>query len=127
MSEFKKYRKHFTKEGLANKINKTFGSLGQKMVYTLLLLFNAFKHDNTPAWAKNIIIGALGYFISPIDAIPDLSPFLGYTDDFGIMSFGLVAIACYINDEVRAKSEKQLRNFFGEIDDKVITEVNKAL
>lgn len=127
MSEFKKYKKHFTKERLANKINNTFGSLGQKMVYTVLLLFNAFKHDNTPSWAKNIIIGALGYFISPIDAIPDLSPFLGYTDDFGIMSFGLVTIACYINEEIRAKSEKQLRNFFGEIDDKIVTEVNKAL
>lgn len=127
MGEFNKYRKQFSKERLANKINKTFGSLGQKVVYMVLLLYNAFRHDDTPAWAKNIIIGALGYFLSPFDAIPDLSPFLGYTDDLGIMSFGLVAIACYINDEVRDKAKGQLKNFFGTIDEDMVAEVNKAL
>jgi len=127
MSGFKKYRNRFSKEKLANKINKTFGSLGQKVVYTVLLLFNAFKHKDTPTWAKNIIVGSLGYFLSPIDAIPDLSPFLGYTDDFGVLSFGLVTIACYINEEVRAKAAAQLKKFFGEVDENVVTEINESL
>jgi len=127
MSEFNKYRKLFSKEKLAQKINKTFGTLGQKVIYSVLLLYYAYKHTDTPSWAKNIIVGALGYFLSPFDAIPDLSPFLGYTDDLGIMSFGLVAIACYINNEVRENAEKQLEKFFGEVDINVVAEVNKAL
>lgn len=127
MIDFNKYRKQFSKEKLAEKINKTFGKLGQKMIYTVLLLYYAYGHDNTPSWAKNIIIGALGYFLSPIDAIPDLSPFLGYTDDLGILSFGLVAIACYINDEVRVKAEGKLLKFFGKVDADVISAVNKTL
>lgn len=127
MNNFNKYRKRFSKKKLADKINKSFGSLGQKLVYSVLLMFNAFKNNGTPSWAKNIIIGALGYFLSPIDAIPDLSPFLGYTDDIGILSFGLVTIACYITDDVRSKSVVQLRKFFGEIDEEIIAEVNKTL
>jgi len=127
MEDFNKYRNKFNKRRLAAKINRTFGSLGQKFVYSVLLMYNAYRHADTPAWAKNIIIGALGYFLSPIDAIPDLSPFLGYTDDLGIMSFGLVSIACYINDEVRATAVVQLRKFFGEIDEDIVSEVNKAL
>lgn len=90
-------------------------------------MYNAFRNDETPSWAKNIIIGALGYFLSPIDVIPDLSPFLGYTDDLGILSFGLVTIACYINEEVRSKSVDQLRKFFGKVDDDIIAEVNRSL
>lgn len=127
MKEFDKYKKQFSKEKLANKINKSFGSLGQKIIYSVLLMYNAFRNDETPSWAKNIIIGALGYFLSPIDVIPDLSPFLGYTDDLGILSFGLVTIACYINEEVRSKSVDQLRKFFGKVDDDIIAEVNRSL
>lgn len=127
MSEFRKYRKQFSKEKLAQKINDTFGKLGQKVIYSVLLLYYAYGNTHTPSWAKNIIIGSLGYFLSPIDAIPDLSPFLGYTDDIGILSFGLVTIACYITDEVRSKAEVKLKSFFGEVDETVVAEVNKTL
>lgn len=127
MKEFDKYKSQFSKKKLADKINKSFGSLGQKLVYSVLLMYNAFKNERTPSWAKNIIIGALGYFLSPIDMIPDLSPFLGYTDDIGILSFGLVTIACYINEEVRSKSVTQLKKFFGRIDEEVVAEVDNKL
>jgi len=127
MSDFRKYRNKFSKERLAQKVNNTFGKLGQKVVYTVLLLYYAYGNKDTPSWAKNIIIGALGYFLSPIDAIPDLSPFLGYTDDIGILSFGLVTIACYITDTVRSQAEQKLKSFFGVVDETVIAEVNKTL
>ncbi len=101
--------------------------MGQKAVYSVLLLFFAFKRKDTPGWAKNIIIGAIGYFLSPLDSIPDLTPFLGLTDDFGVLSFGLVAIACYINDEVRADAKKTLSSFFDEVDEQMIAEVDQSL
>jgi len=53
-------------------------------------------------------VGALGYLLTPIDTIPDLTPFLGYTDDLGILSYALVMIAAYINDEVRQKAQRKL-------------------
>lgn len=93
----------------------------------MLLLYFAFKRKDTPGWAKNIIIGAIGYFLSPLDAVPDLTPFLGFTDDFGVLSFGLVAIACYINDEVRANAKKMLATFFTTVDEEMIAEIDQSL
>lgn len=34
---------------------------------------------------KAIVVGALIYFINPLDAIPDLTPFIGFGDDLGII------------------------------------------
>ena len=127
MKKDRKYKDSFMLNDLGPKLRKYFSMMGQKAVYTVLLLFYAFKRSDTPGWAKNIIIGAIGYFLSPIDTIPDLTPFLGLTDDFGVLSFGLVAIACYINDEVRYNAKQKLATFFNELDEQMIAEVDQSL
>lgn len=127
MKKDRKYRDSFKLNELGPKLRKYFSMMGQKAVYSVLLLFYAFKRPDTPGWAKNIIIGAIGYFLSPIDTIPDLTPFLGLTDDFGVLSFGLVSIACYINDEVRLNAKKTLTTFFNEVDEQMISEVDQSL
>lgn len=122
-----KYRNHFSTEDLGDKIQKVFRVVGQKLVYSILLLFYAYKGGDTPGWAKNIIIGTLGYFIAPIDIIPDLSPLIGYTDDIGVLTFALVTIACYINEEVRANAVERLGKIFGKVDEVIIKEVDAVL
>ena len=117
----------FTDNKLKRWLNRYTKSLGQKFVYSALLLFYAYKRSDTPSWAKNIIIGALGYVLAPIDSIPDLTPFLGFTDDLGVMTFGLVSIACYVNDEVRGKAREQLKAFFSEIDEESLVVVDEVL
>lgn len=117
----------FTMGKLWSWINRYTGNLGQKIVYSILLLVYAYKRSDTPSWAKNIIIGAIGYFISPIDSIPDLTPILGLTDDIGVLSFGLVSIACYINDDVREKALVKLHAFFDEVDSESVAAVNQTL
>lgn len=59
----------------------------------------------TPLWAKGIAFGALAYFISPIDTIPDALIGLGLTDDAAIIAAGVRAIAGQVTDEHRNKSE----------------------
>jgi len=122
-----KYIDAFSLNRLVPKLKRYFSVMGQKVVYSVLLLYFAFKRKDTPGWAKNIIIGAIGYFLSPLDAVPDLTPFLGFTDDFGVLSFGLVAIACYINDEVRANAKKMLATFFTTVDEEMIAEIDQSL
>ena len=124
---FEKYVNKFSEFNLWKKLKSYAKKAGQKTVYTVLLLFYAFKRKETPLWARNIILGALGYFLSPIDGIPDLTPFLGYTDDLGVMTFGMVLIAGYINDEVRAKARATLVKWFGEIDEEELKAVDKSL
>jgi len=72
---------------LWKKLSKFAQKIGLKAVYSALLLYYAFKRKDTPVWAKRVITGVLAYFIAPIDAIPDLTPFLGFTDDLGILGF----------------------------------------
>lgn len=110
-----------------NKILKHSKAIGQKTVYTVMLMFYAFRRRETPAFARSIIIGTLGYFLSPFDAIPDLSPVLGYTDDLGVLSFGLVTIAAYINDEVRIQARKALKKVFTVIDLDLLQSVDAKL
>ena len=59
-------------------------------------------------------MGALGYLISPLDFIPDLTPVFGYSDDIVAITFALVKVQGYIDDEVKAKAKVLLRRFFSE-------------
>jgi uncharacterized membrane protein YkvA (DUF1232 family) len=110
-----------------NKILKHSKAIGQKTAYAVLLMFYAFRRRETPVFARSIIIGTLGYFLSPFDAIPDLSPILGYTDDLGVLSFGLVTIAAYINDEVRINARKALHRLFKQLDLESLKAVDSKL
>lgn len=43
--------------------------------------------DSHVAWYnKGLVIAALAYFIAPLDAIPDLAPFVGFLDDLGVIA-----------------------------------------
>ena len=66
-----------------------------------------------PAWAKAIIIGALAYFIMPLDAIPDAIPVAGYSDDLGALSAALAMVAMYITEDVKAQARSKMEEWFG--------------
>ena len=101
---------------------------GTKAIYTALLLFYAFRRSDLPAWARSIVIGALGYLLSPFDSIPDFTPILGYTDDLGVLSYALVLIAAYVNDEVRQKARIKLSHLLGPaIDAEILKQVERRL
>jgi uncharacterized membrane protein YkvA (DUF1232 family) len=114
-------------EQVVKKIGRFCIAMGQQTVYSVLLMVYAFRRKDSPAWAKRIIIGALGYVLTPIDAIPDLTPLIGYTDDLGVLSFGLVAIASYINVDVRIEARQGVKFLFGEVDLDSMQEVDSKL
>lgn len=102
-------------------------TVGVKITYTAMLLFYAYNRPETPKWAKNIIIGSLAYLLSPFDAIPDLTPLLGFTDDIGVLSFGLVTIACYIDEDVRAAAKARVLKMYKNVDEEDLLEVDAQL
>ena len=71
--KFGDYIRFFSASNLWKKLRVYARKIGIKAVYTVLLLFYAYQRAETPSWAKNIILGVLGYFLSPIDAVPDLT------------------------------------------------------
>lgn len=127
MKDINKYKVHFSLGAFNTKMKQVIRKVGIRGTYTILLLFYAMKQKDTPMWAKNVIVGVLGYFISPIDGLPDLTPFVGYTDDFGLLGLGLVAIAAYINHEVRSKAQSDVHKFFDGVNELEFAAVDKKL
>lgn len=127
LSRFRKYAVFFSESKFWNTVQSYAKKIGIQAVYSSLLLFYAFKRKETPAWAKNIIIGVLGYLIAPIDLLPDLTPFIGYTDDLGVLGIGLVAIASYVNDSVKLQAKTKLKDWFGNYDASEIENIDQKL
>src|SRR5262245_52756937 len=79
-------------------IQEKLGSMNRGPVQKLwedVRAFWALATDPTAAWSsKAIAIGALVYLVSPLDAIPDLVPILGLTDDAAVI-VGAVSALCY--------------------------------
>jgi len=121
------FRKNFSEVGLWKSLGRFAKNIGLQTTYMVLLLFYAYKRKETPPWARRIVIGTLGYFVAFFDAIPDLTPFVGLTDDVGVLSFGLVTIAAYINEEVRTNAKEKLSEWFGDFEEKNLAEIDRKL
>jgi uncharacterized membrane protein YkvA (DUF1232 family) len=63
---------------------------------------SAARKPEIPAWAKTAMYGALGYFILPLDAAPDVAPVVGYTDDLGVLALAVATVMIRITDDVKA-------------------------
>lgn len=85
---------------------------GRAVLERALQLYYAAQSPDTPVWARTAIYGALGYFISVIDAVPDITPFVGYTDDLGVLAAALAAVAAHVTPEVKARAAATLERWF---------------
>ena len=113
MSESSGFEKEYSEESFWGKLAKYAKTAGTEVVEKALFLYYAAQEKDTPAWAKATIVGALGYFISLIDAVPDLTPVIGYTDDLGVLVMAVATISAYINQNVRDKTKQKLTDWFG--------------
>jgi uncharacterized membrane protein YkvA (DUF1232 family) len=57
------------------------------------------------------LIGALAYFVLPFDAIPDVLPVLGFTDDAAVLATTIKLVASHIRPEHRAVAKAKLAEF----------------
>ena len=67
-----------------------------------------------PLKDKAIIIGALGYLISPLDVIPDAIPIAGLGDDVAVLLYVLHKIKGDLTDEVKQRAYDKLSKWFDE-------------
>lgn len=103
----------YTEESFWKKLLKYAVRLGQKVVREILILYYTMHRKDVPLQVKSIICGALGYFIFPIDFIPDFTPVVGFSDDIAIVGFCLAYVRCYTtNDEIH-KAETKIKDIFG--------------
>lgn len=107
------YGQHYSEEDFWTKLTRYALAAGRKVVEKALTLYYTAGGKDTPLWAKTLIIGALGYFILPLDAIPDILPVVGYSDDLGVLIAALTAVNANIQPEFRQKAQETLQKWFG--------------
>lgn len=103
----------YSEAGFWGKCKKYAKTMGAELMEKVLLLYFALDSENCTAKHRSIIYGALAYLISPIDAIPDVMPGVGYTDDFGVIAAALMAVAVCIDKDVKQKAADKLEDWFG--------------
>jgi uncharacterized membrane protein YkvA (DUF1232 family) len=63
----------------------------------------------TPLRVKAALVGALAYFVLPADAIPDVLPLIGYTDDAAMLAAAIRLVAAHITPDHREAARRTLR------------------
>ena len=111
-----KYIPNYDAEQFWKKLRRSIKRLGAKAVYYALVLYYAMQSPQVSAREKGIILGALGYFLLPIDLLPDFLPAIGYTDDIAALAFTIYKVWHCITPEVRAQAESKVYDWFGDVD-----------
>lgn len=112
-----KYRDRYNEQDLLSKITKAAKKAGIKVIYLALLLYYVLKSPKVKMADKGKIWGALGYFILPIDIIPDFIPVAGYTDDLAALMWAFYSVAKNVTPEIEAMAKKKLHDWFGNYDE----------
>lgn len=121
----KLYSKYYSEKSLWEKIKKFSKAAGAKVVYAVLLLFYVMQDKKVSIKTKLSIAAALGYFIFPFDGIPDLTPFIGYSDDLGVLLFTISQVSSNITPVTEQKAKEKIKEWFHEPDEKELEELIK--
>jgi uncharacterized membrane protein YkvA (DUF1232 family) len=107
------YKKEYSEESFWSKVKEFAIQAGKEVIGKALTLYYCLQDPDTPTWAKATIMGALGYFIVPADAILDFTPMIGYSDDLGALTLALAVVAAHVKKEHKEKAQEKLQIWFG--------------
>ena len=112
LPDFMNYGNKFSKQDFVEKIARIAKGAGAKLVYAALILYYTLQSPKVSTTNKAMIIGALGYMISPLDVIPDAIPIAGLTDDLAVLLFVLKKVWTDIDPDIQAKAKERLSKWF---------------
>lgn len=118
-NNLEKYSEYYNPSLLFDKIKKFAKKAGVKTVYLVLILYYATFDKDLPVKDRLMVIAALGYFILPIDIIPD-AMIGGFADDAAALLYVAKHIWKNLSAETFFKARKKLGEWFGEVDDSEI-------
>ncbi len=112
--DLQKYKDKFSQQNFIEKIQRIAKRAGAKLVYIALILYYLMQSDKVSLKDKAIIIGALGYLISPIDVVPDAIPIAGLADDLAVLLYALGKVWSQVDDNLKDKAKQKLAKWFDE-------------
>lgn len=121
LPDFMNYANKFSQTDFVEKVSRIAKRAGAKLVYAALILYYTLQSEKISATNKAMIIGALGYLISPLDVVPDAIPIAGLTDDLAVLIFVLKKVWTDIDPTIQERAKQKLAKWF---DDDEISEIN---
>ena len=85
-------------EEMDGKLWEKLEAVGKKISFAkdIIALYRYLTDTKVQWYRKSIVVGALIYFLTPIDSIPDIAPLVGYLDDLGVIT----AVLKYLGHEL---------------------------
>lgn len=114
LPDFMSYANKFSQSDFVEKISRIAKRAGSKLVYAALILYYTLQSDKISKADKAMIIGALGYMISPLDVLPDAIPIVGLTDDLAVLVYVLKKVWTEVDPDIQEKAKSKLSKWFDE-------------
>jgi uncharacterized membrane protein YkvA (DUF1232 family) len=114
MSTGSNYSQHFSDEGFWDKVTRFGAKLGRESLERVATLYYCMCDPDTSWTAKAAIVAALGYFVLPLDVVPDIIPVAGFADDAAIILNATLAVAAHVKEEHRQKARVLVGGMLGE-------------
>ena len=111
----------------ANNLKGNLGEIGNKFALLVRMMRANLKGEFEISTADKLkIVGAIGYVITTIDAVPDIIPVLGFGDDIGVVAYVIGKLGKLIKEyeefeRVRRNEEKDKNVDFDNL--KVVNEI----
>ena len=112
LPDLQKYKDKFSQQSFIEKIQRIAKRAGAKLVYVALILYYLIQSDKVSLKDKAVIIGALGYLISPLDVVPDAIPIAGLGDDLTVLLYALGKVWTSVDEEMKGKARGKLSKWF---------------
>ena len=112
--EVQKYGTYYSDNRFWKKVERVAKKVGATVLLPVFTLYYMLQDDKVSLQHKAYIVGALGYFILPIDLIPDgILPVIGFTDDIAVMTLVLKLVKDSITPEIKARPTARVSEITG--------------
>ena len=112
--EVQKYGTYYSDNKIKKKVERVAKKVGATVLLPVFTLYYMLQDDKVSLQHKAYIVGALGYFILPIDLIPDgILPVIGFTDDIAVMTLVLKLVKDSITPEIKARANARVSEIIG--------------
>ena len=112
--DMSEHEKDYSEQGFWDKVQNYAAKAGVTLIYKALQLYYVAQSPDCPMKVKAGIYSALGYFILPLDIIPDFTPVVGYSDDLAAIGMAFVLAQAYLTPDVDAQAKERIVSIFGE-------------
>lgn len=118
--DMSEHEKDYSEQGFWDKVQNYAAKAGATLIYKALQLYYVAQSPECPTKIKAAIYSALGYFILPLDIIPDVTPVVGFSDDLAAIAMALALAQAYITPDIEYQAKDRMVSIFG---DKVLKKI----